>query len=44
MKVTPQQIKVIRQMKADSEPVTAIAQATGLSRPTIYSVLAEGKA
>jgi hypothetical protein len=29
-------------MKADSEPVTAIARTVGLSRPTIYSVLHEG--
>lgn len=39
-KVTPVQEKMIRQMKADGEPITAIAGAVGLSRPTIYDVLA----
>lgn len=39
VKVTPQQVKIICQMKHDHEPVTAIAKATGLSRPTVYSVL-----
>jgi DNA invertase Pin-like site-specific DNA recombinase len=38
-KVTDTQLRAIRQMKAQGEPVTAIAQAVGLSRPTIYSVL-----
>ena len=38
-KVSPTQEKVIHQMKAEGEPITAIAKAVGLSRPTIYSVL-----
>ena len=38
-KVSPTQEKVIRQMKADGEPITVIAKLLGLSRPTIYSVL-----
>ena len=40
-KVTPTQAKMIRTMKAAKEPIAAIAKAVGLSRPTIYSVLAE---
>jgi DNA invertase Pin-like site-specific DNA recombinase len=39
-KVTPQQVQVIQQLKAASEPVATIARTVGLSRPTIYSVLA----
>ena len=41
-KVTPVQAKATRAMKADGTPVTAIARAFSLSRPTIYSVLADG--
>jgi len=39
-KVTPIQEKLIKQMRADRTPVTEIAKAVGLSRPTIYDVLA----
>lgn len=39
-KVTPTQERMIRRMKADGEPITAIAHAVKLSRPTIYDVLA----
>lgn len=39
VKVTPEQEAVIRRMKAEGEKVAAIARATGLSRPTVYSVL-----
>ncbi len=39
VKVTPQQVKIIRQMQQERETVVAMAEATGLSRPTIYSVL-----
>ena len=39
LKVTPQQIRIIQRMKEEDETVVAIAKATGLSRPTIYSVL-----
>jgi len=39
-KVTPTQEKIIRAIKPQREPVTAIAAAVGLSRPTIYDVLA----
>lgn len=38
-KVTPEQVRLIRRMKADREGISTIARATGLSRPTIYSVL-----
>jgi DNA invertase Pin-like site-specific DNA recombinase len=38
-KVSPTQVKMIRAMKEQGESITAIAQATHLSRPTIYSVL-----
>lgn len=38
-KVTPTVAKVIRQMKEQGEPITAIAKAVKLSRPTIYEVL-----
>ena len=38
-KVTPTQEKAIRRMKQEGEGVAAIAQAVGLSRPTIYDVL-----
>jgi DNA invertase Pin-like site-specific DNA recombinase len=39
VKVTPQQTRIIRQMQQERETVVAIAKATGLSRPTVYSVL-----
>ncbi|MEQ8791771.1 MAG: recombinase family protein [Pirellulaceae bacterium] len=40
-KVTSTQAKMIHRMKAEGEPITAIAKAVGLSRPTIYDVLKE---
>ena len=40
-KVTPTQEKMIQRMKQEGESVAAIAQAVGLSRPTVYDVLAE---
>jgi DNA invertase Pin-like site-specific DNA recombinase len=39
-KVSPIQIKMIRQMKRQGAPIIAISKAVGLSRPTIYDVLA----
>ena len=39
IKVTAEQDAVIRRMKSEGEKVAAIARATGLSRPTVYSVL-----
>ena len=41
-KVTAVQETVIRRLKADGVPVSRIAKAVALSRPTIYSVLGEG--
>jgi len=38
-KVSPDQVRIIRQMKAAGERIAAIARATGLSRPSIYAVL-----
>lgn len=39
LKVTTEQVQAIRRLKHEGEKVGAIARATGLSRPTIYSVL-----
>jgi DNA invertase Pin-like site-specific DNA recombinase len=46
LKVTAEQEKMMRRMRSEGEGVTAIARATGLSRPTVYRILggAEGKA
>jgi DNA invertase Pin-like site-specific DNA recombinase len=44
LRVTAEQERVIHRLKSDGEAVTAIARATGLSRPTIYSVLASTNA
>jgi DNA invertase Pin-like site-specific DNA recombinase len=38
-KVTPVQVRTIKQMKKAGESVVAIAKVVGLSRPTIYGVL-----
>lgn len=40
-KTTAEKIKAIKQLKADNVPVTKIAQAVGLSRPTVRSILNE---
>jgi DNA invertase Pin-like site-specific DNA recombinase len=42
IKVTAEQEQAIRRMKGEGEKVAAIARATGLSRPTVYSVLDDG--
>ena len=39
--VKPEQIRTIERLRKEETPITAIARATGLSRPTVYSVLAE---
>ncbi len=39
-KVTPDHAKLIRRLKREGEPVAVIARVTGLSRPTVYDVLA----
>ncbi len=41
-KVQPEQIKSIKRMQVEGESVSAMARATGLSRPTVYSVLDSG--
>jgi DNA invertase Pin-like site-specific DNA recombinase len=41
-KVTDEQVEVVRTMRRDQKPVSAIARATGLSRQTIYSLLRGG--
>ena len=42
LKVTDEQVHAIRKMKREGSKVTAIARATGLSRPTVYSWMAPG--
>lgn len=37
--MTDEQVQSIHHLKREGEKVAAIARATGLSRPTIYSVL-----
>jgi DNA invertase Pin-like site-specific DNA recombinase len=39
IKVTPEQEETIHRLKAEGKKIAAIARATGLSRPTIYSVI-----
>jgi DNA invertase Pin-like site-specific DNA recombinase len=39
LKVTTEQVQAIHRLKDEGGKVAAIARATGLSRPTIYSVL-----
>ena len=39
IKMTDAKERVIRRMKADGEPITAIAAAVGVSRPTVYAAL-----
>ena len=41
LKVTPDQIKVIKKMNEAGESKAAMARATSLSRPTIYRILRE---
>jgi DNA invertase Pin-like site-specific DNA recombinase len=43
-KVSDLQARIIHQMKQDGDTVAAIARAVGISRPTVYSVLADGNA
>lgn len=42
LKVTSEQGAIIRRLKAEGSGVAAIARTTGLSRPTVYSVLDDG--
>jgi DNA invertase Pin-like site-specific DNA recombinase len=41
IKVTVEQVAAIRRLRSEGEDIAAIARATGLSRPTIYRILAE---
>jgi DNA invertase Pin-like site-specific DNA recombinase len=41
IKVTTEQVEMVKRLKQDATPVATIARATGLSRPMVYSVLAE---
>ena len=41
LKVTAEQEAILRRLKAEGVGISAIARATGLSRPTIYRVLGE---
>lgn len=42
LKVTPEQEHLVKRLKAEGRGVSAIARSTGLSRPTIYSILKAG--
>lgn len=39
LKVSDEQVRMVRQLKSEKVPITRIAKATGLSRPTIYHLL-----
>ncbi len=41
LKVKPEQVATITRLRSEMTPVAAIARATGLSRPTVYAVLAD---
>ena len=41
LKVTDDQVRMVKRMAKDGESKAAMARATGLSRPTIYSLLSE---
>jgi DNA invertase Pin-like site-specific DNA recombinase len=40
-RVKPEHVVAVKEMKASGKPVTHIATVTGLSRPTIYAILAD---
>ena len=42
--VTPEQEAIVRRLASEGQSKAAIARAAGLSRPTVYSILAESKA
>jgi DNA invertase Pin-like site-specific DNA recombinase len=44
LRVTPEAAETIQRLKSEGRSVAAIARATGLSRPTVYSVLRAGAA
>jgi len=39
VKVTDEQVATIKRMSREGESITAIARATGLTRPTVYAYL-----
>jgi DNA invertase Pin-like site-specific DNA recombinase len=39
LKVTDQQVRIVRQMKHEGESIVVIAKTVGLSRPTVYGIL-----
>ena len=43
LKVTDEQVAAVKRFRAEKPqlPIAAIARATGLSRPTVYTLLAE---
>ena len=43
LKVKAEQVDVILRMVAERKPITAMARATGLSRPTIYRLIREAQ-
>jgi DNA invertase Pin-like site-specific DNA recombinase len=42
LKVQPEQITLIKRLRGEGAAIAAVARATGLSRPTIYSVIRDG--
>jgi DNA invertase Pin-like site-specific DNA recombinase len=42
LKVTPEQEALVTRLKSEGNAVAAIARATGLSRPTVYTILGPG--
>jgi DNA invertase Pin-like site-specific DNA recombinase len=39
LKVTPEQEAIVKRLRAEGQGVSAIGRATGLSRPTIYTII-----
>jgi DNA invertase Pin-like site-specific DNA recombinase len=39
IKITAEQEKIVERLNSEGEGVSAIARTTGLSRPTIYSII-----
>jgi DNA invertase Pin-like site-specific DNA recombinase len=42
LKVTTEQETIVKRLKGEGQGVSAIASATGLSRPTVYSIINQG--
>ncbi len=41
IKVTPEQEAIVKRLKSEGQGVSAIARTTGLSRPTVYSIIGQ---